>query len=166
MTNEENSSTVESPKKHKLVDQTSKINMWKGISIVSIVAAIVFASPLLRNGTPEQDETLLTQEEISEKVAQLIEKSSDGQDQFSLSAVEEEYGLYLVKFDLETEDGPTEQEIRISKDGELLVMQTIPYADILTQIELAKQQQQQQSNQAQLSDDAIAPLEEDLSNDQ
>ena len=127
----------------------ASLKIWKGITGIATFVVIVLAL-MLFNGSPmNQEGKILSPEEITQRLTDLIQMSSDGLDTVSDATVKEEYGLYVMKFGLETEDGFQEQEISISKDGELLVMQAGLYEDVVAQIELAKQMQQQGLDQIQ-----------------
>lgn len=129
--------------------EDAKLKIWKGITGIATLAVIVLALMLFNGSSLSQGEEVLSSEEITQKFSDLIQISSDGQDVVSNAIVTEEHGLYVIKFDLETEDGLQEQEISISKDGDLLVMQAALYDDIIAQVELAKQMQQQGLDQVQ-----------------
>jgi len=127
----------------KSSDRKSDLSKWKSIAGISTVAMVVFAYLFFSGGSIGQGVNVITQDEASMKLAELVNKSSGGSEQYVFTSIEEKYGLYFLKFDVETANGPIEQEAYISRDGELLVLQASLYQDIIDQIELAQQQQNQ-----------------------
>ncbi|MDA1038285.1 MAG: hypothetical protein O2877_01185 [bacterium] len=138
----ENKSSMDNPSMQKKETcDASELVMWKRVSLAGAFVVAVLAFFLVQNGNLYLRQTSLSPEEISEKVSLLFEESSTADDQFSITEVSEQHGLYQVLFDLSIEGVAKEQEMFITKDGELVVMQSALYEDILAQIEFAKQQE-------------------------
>lgn len=141
MTDEVKTQNVEAVKVEMPVIKENSQNLWKNVSAVSSLIAVVAVVLLIQAKMPSSDIKVLSQEEISSRISSLVDASTAGAQKYTLTSIEEVNGLYDIKFALDGADGSVDQELKVTKDGELLVMQSALYSDIMEQINLAKQQE-------------------------
>ena len=141
MTDEVKTENVEEVKMETRAVKENNQNFWKNISAVSSLIAVVAVVLLVQAKMPSSYVKVLSQDEVSTRIASLVDASTAGAEKYTLTSIEEVNGLYDIKFVLDGADGSVDQELKITKDGELLVMQSALYSEIMAQIEQAKQQE-------------------------
>lgn len=112
-----------------------QIKLWRG---VSAVLALLFVGVLVKP-IADLDQNTKSPNEAARSFIETVNKVyAPSVTNAVLGSVEEQHGMYLVKFTVDLDGQTMDQETFLTKDGEYIVPQAIAIADIVAQYEASQ----------------------------
>ncbi len=112
-----------------------QLKLWKGISVVlALVMVGLIVKPIAKVDQTAKDPNVVGQSFI-DTVNKVYAPSVTNA---VLGSVEDQHGMYLVKFKVDLDGSTMDQETFVTKDGEYIVPQAIAIADIVAQFEASQ----------------------------
>jgi hypothetical protein len=123
----ENSTVQSAP-----IDQ---LKLWKGISLMLAIAVVgMIVKPIAK-----VDQATKSPEEAGASFIETVNKVyAPSVTNAVLGSVEEQHGMYLVKFKVDLDGETMDQETYLSTDGEYIIPQAIAISDIIAQYEMTQ----------------------------
>lgn len=112
-----------------------QLKLWKGISVV---LALVMIGSIIKP-IAKVDQTSTDPNTVGQSFIDTVNKVyAPSVTNAVLGSVEEQHGMYLVKFKVDLDGETMDQETFVTKDGEFIVPQAIAIADIVAQFEASQ----------------------------